>query len=65
MTDAIYSTADVYYKTGYEQGKADMLKKINDIKAEIRQKQWHLGVDNTNNVIEIIDKHIGEQNEQS
>ena len=32
---------------------------IKDIKAEIRQKQWHMGVDNVNQVIDIIDKHIG------
>ena len=31
---------------------------IEDIKVEIRQKQWYLGVDNVNQVIEIIDKHI-------
>ena len=31
---------------------------IKNIKAEIRQKQWHLGVDSANQVIEIIDKHI-------
>ncbi len=33
----------------------DMLE---NIKAEIRQQQWYLGVDNTNQIIEIIDKHI-------
>lgn len=31
---------------------------LENIKAEIRQRQWYLGVDNTNQVIEIIDKHI-------
>lgn len=30
---------------------------INNIKAEIRKKQWHLEVDSANQVIEIIDKH--------
>ena len=30
---------------------------IEYIKAEIRQKQWHIGVDSANQVIEIIDKH--------
>ena len=33
---------------------------LEDIKAEIRQKQWHIGVDSANQVIEIIDKHIKE-----
>ena len=33
---------------------------IEDIKAEIRQKQWHIGVDSANAVIDIIDRHIGE-----
>ena len=31
---------------------------IENIKAEIRQQQWYLGVDNVNQVIKIIDKHI-------
>ena len=31
---------------------------IDDIKAEIRQKQWHIGVDSANQVIEIINNHI-------
>ena len=31
---------------------------LENIKAEIRQQQLYLGVDNTNQVIEIIDKHI-------
>lgn len=30
---------------------------IENIKAEIRQQQWYLGVDSANQVIEIIDKH--------
>ncbi len=30
---------------------------INNIKAEIRKKQWHLEVDSANQVIEIIDKY--------
>ena len=34
---------------------------IDDIKAEIRQKQWHIGVDSVNQVIEIISKYIGEK----
>ncbi len=40
---------------------------IKDIKAEIRQKQWYLGVDSVNQVIEIIDKYKAEsevRNEQ-
>jgi hypothetical protein len=36
---------------------------LENIKAEIRQQQWHLGVDNTNQVIEIIDKHINHKAE--
>ena len=31
---------------------------IENIKAEIRQQQWYIGVDNVNQIIEIIDKHI-------
>ena len=31
---------------------------IDEIKSEIRQKQWHIGVDSANQVIEIINKHI-------
>ena len=31
---------------------------IDEIKAEIRQKQWHIDVDSANQVIEIINKHI-------
>lgn len=31
---------------------------INNIKDDIRQQQWYLGVNNANQVIEIIDKHI-------
>ena len=38
---------------------------IDEIKAEIRQKQWHIGVDNANQVIEIINKYTGGQNDQS
>lgn len=34
------------------------LKAIEDAKAEIRQKQWHIGVDSANDVIEIINKHM-------
>ena len=52
----------------YFDGIADSMKEDNkeleayqkafeDIRAEIRQKQWHIGVDNANQVIEIIDKH--------
>ena len=32
-------------------------KAFEDIRAELRQKQWHIGVDSANQVIEIIDKH--------
>ena len=40
-----------------------MKNAIQGIKAEIRQKQWHIGVDSANQVIEIIDKHIsGKEN---
>ena len=31
---------------------------IEDIKAEIRQKQWHLEVDSANQVVGIIDKFM-------
>ena len=31
---------------------------IEIIKAEIRQQQWYLGVDNVNQIIKIIDKHL-------
>ena len=40
-------------------------KAFEDIKAEIRQKQWHIGVDSANQVIEIINKYTGGQNDQS
>ena len=33
---------------------------LDNVKAEIRQKQWHLGVDSANQVIDIIDKHLKE-----
>lgn len=36
---------------------------IENIKVEIRQQQWYLGVDNVNQVIEIIDKHINHKTE--
>ena len=36
---------------------------IENIKAEIRQIQWYLGVDNVNQVIKIIDKHINHKTE--
>lgn len=36
---------------------------IENIKAEIRQRQWYLGVDSANQVIEIIDKHINHKAE--
>lgn len=39
-------------------------REIEVIKAEIRQKQWHINVDSANQVIEIINKHIGGQNDQ-
>ena len=31
---------------------------LGEIKGEIRQKQWHIGVIGANQVIEIIDKYI-------
>lgn len=37
---------------------------IENIKAEIRQKQWHIGVDSANSVIDIIDRHIGKRNSE-
>lgn len=55
------------YDKGYEKGKADTLKVIEDIKAEINTL-----IDDTDNiygtsalhkVLEIIDKHIGGDNE--
>ena len=36
---------------------------LDDIKAEIRQKQWHIGVDSVNQVIEIIEKPRAERSE--
>lgn len=36
---------------------------IDNIKTEIQQQQYHLGVDNVNQVIEIIDKHINHETE--
>ena len=36
---------------------------IENIKAEIRQQQWYLGVDSVNQVIDIIDKHINHKAE--
>lgn len=53
------------YLEGFHEAYQMYYKMFDDIKAEIRQKQWHLGVDSSNQVIEIIDKHIGGQNEQS
>ena len=45
-----------------ERRKTKDREKINrvldEIKGEIRQKQWHIGVIGANQVIEIIDKHI-------
>lgn len=38
-------------------------REIENIKAEIRQQQWYLGVDSANQVIEIIDKHINHKAE--
>ena len=46
-----------------EQAKIDAV--LEDIKTEIRQKQWHIGVDSANQVIEIINKYTGGQNDQS
>lgn len=34
---------------------------IEKIRAEIRQKQWHIGVDSANQVIEIIDKYAEQE----
>lgn len=42
---------------------ARLKMEIENIKAEIRQQQWYLGVDNVNQVIEIIDKHINHKSE--
>ena len=48
-----------HYALGMEIEENTRLKaEIENIKAEIRQQQWYLGVDNVNQVIEIIDKHI-------
>lgn len=48
-----------HYALGMEIEENIRLKAgIESIKAEIRQQQWYLGVDNANQVIEIIDKHI-------
>lgn len=34
------------------------MKTIDDIKNNIRKKQWHIGIDGVNIVMDIIDKHI-------
>ena len=48
-----------HYALGMEiEENARLKAEIENIKAEIRQQQWYLGVDNVNQVIEIIDKHI-------
>ena len=58
------------YDRGYDKGKADMLEIIEDIKAELTKSY----VDNKpsnfrytrvmlKDVLEIINKHIGEENE--
>ena len=50
-----------HYALEMEIEKNTKLKmEIENIKAEIRQQQWYLGVDNVNQVIAIIDKHIKE-----
>ena len=38
---------------------------LDDIKAEIIQKQWHIGIDNVNQVIEIIEKPRAKSEEKS
>ena len=53
-----------HYALGMEIEENTRLKaEIENIKAEIRQQQWYLGVDNVNQVIEIIDKHINHKAE--
>ena len=53
-----------HYALGMEIEENTRLKvEIENIKAEIRQQQWYLGVDNVNQVIEIIDKHINHKSE--
>jgi len=42
---------------------ARLKAEIENIKAEIRQQQWYLGVDNVNKVIKIIDEHINHKAE--
>lgn len=53
-----------HYTLEMEIEKNTRLKaEIENIKAEIRQIQWYLGVDNANQVIKIIDKHINHEAE--
>lgn len=61
------------YDRGYEKGKADMLKVIEDIKQEIEKVMvWHSGtgeeviqayVDGLKKGLDIIDKHTGGEQE--
>ena len=53
------------FDEGYEQAEKVYQQAFEDIRAEIRQKQWHIGVDSANQVIEIINKYTGGQNDQS
>lgn len=61
--EALINSTDKEYVHKYEVALAPTvdavpISVIEDIKAEIRQKQWHLEVDSANQVIEIIDKHL-------
>ena len=51
------------YDRGYDKGKADMLKEIEDIKQEIAEIEY-LGCPQPEvvikDILEIIDNHIGE-----
>ena len=53
------------YDRGYDKGKADMLKAIEDIKQEIlnrpTENPHHLW--SVQDIIEVIDNHIGEVRE--
>ena len=56
--DDEYTALDEIFDEKQREKKMIPIQVFDDIKSEIRQKQWHIGVDNANNVIEIIDKHL-------
>lgn len=42
------------------ENQKSIIEELEDIKSKITQKQWYIGVDSANQVIDIIDKHIKE-----